>query len=87
MLNIYEKLRLRIMKSEFVKQCSINVGTFEVSYSVSLTSVRLYYPLTVFFHLNSVSFCYKVCLIRHFVELFRFQENMVKKKIDMKETT
>jgi hypothetical protein len=80
MLNIYEELRLRNVKSEFVKQCSINVGTFEVFYFVSLTSVRLYYPLTVFFFFlnNSVSFCYKACLIRHFVELFIFQENMVK---------
>ena len=37
MLNIYEKWRLSIVKSEFVKQCSINIGTFEVSF-VSLTS-------------------------------------------------
>ena len=48
MLNIYEKLRLRIMNSEFVKRCSINLGAFEVSYFVSPTSVRLYYPVTVF---------------------------------------
>jgi len=48
MLNIYEKLRLRIVKSEFLKQCSINVGTYEVFYFVSLTSVRLRYPVTVF---------------------------------------
>ena len=48
MLNINEKLRLRILKSEFLKQCSINVGTYEVFYFVSLTSVRLRYPVTVF---------------------------------------
>jgi hypothetical protein len=47
MLNIYEKLRMRIVKSEFVKQCSINVGIFEVSFFVLLTSVQLYYPVTV----------------------------------------
>lgn len=51
MLNIYEKLRLRIVKSEFVKQCIINAGTFEVS----LMSVRLYYPVTVFGVLVSVT--------------------------------